>query len=64
MKMSKTDEKAIKLMAGMKGSGLQQNQIDRLLEESGGDIVTAIMKGYNAGFMRGYDRGLNHEVGE
>lgn len=64
--ISKTDEKAMKLKADMKASGLSQKRIAELAEESGGDVVAAVLKGYNAGFVRGYDIGRrqNDEVGE
>lgn len=51
MTVSKTDERAIRLMASMKRADLRQSQIDKLVEEAGGCIVTAVMKGYNAGFL-------------
>ena len=64
--VSETDEKAIRLMSSMRGADLRQDQIDELVKGSRGCIVTAVMKGYNAGFLRGYDKGrrLDDEGGE
>lgn len=58
---NKTDEKAMKLILSMKKADLSQTQIEKLVNESNGDIVAAVLKGYNAGFVRGYDRGRRAE---
>lgn len=58
MKLSKNDEKALKLTASMRKAGLSQKQIEQLVEEAEGNIVSAVLKGYNMGFLKGYKKGM------
>ena len=61
MRLSKYDEEALKLTASMKRADLSQKQIKQLVQESEGNTVVAVLKGYNMGFLKGYKKGMEAE---